>query len=430
MIDLRSYEKNPEVLRERLAKRGGEFNLDAVFSLLNQRRALILRVQSQQEARNAASQALQQVSAEIIEEKRLHLRTLSQELKNDEAALKELEDSIDDLALRLPNVPREDVPLGDNEHDNVVNRTILEPRHFDFPVRDHVSLGELTNTIDFERAAKISGARFAFLSGDLSRLNRALAQFFLDYHVEKGDLELSPPFMVHGQAMIGTGQLPKFAEDAFQVVNGDNPYYLIPTAEVPLTNFYANEILDENQLPLRLVAYSPCFRAEAGAAGRDTRGLIRQHQFEKVEMVRFCTESQANSELEAMVARASDLLTQLNLPHRVMTLCTGDLGFFAEKTFDLEVWLPAQNTYREISSCSAYNTYQSRRANIKYRPAPDELNKKGKAHFVYTLNGSGLPLGRTLVAIMENNQNTDGSFNIPEVLQRYMNGLKTISPAK
>lgn len=425
MIDLRSYEKNQEELRAQLAKRGQDFNLSEIFTLLNERRSLILRVQSQQEARNAASSALQNAVAEVIEEKRHQLRILSQELKNDEQSLKDLEAKIDALALLLPNIPRADVPMGKDEQDNVVARKVLEPKNFSFTIRDHVALSELNGGIDFERAAKVSGARFAFLRGDLSRLNRALANFFLDYHVAKGDTEMTPPFMVHESAMIGTGQLPKFEEDAFKVSNTEKPFYLIPTSEVPLTNYYAGEILEESVLPLRLCAYSPCFRAEAGAAGRDTRGLIRQHQFEKVEMVRFATEEQADGELEAMVARASDLLTQLELPHRVVTLCTGDLGFFSEKTYDLEVWLPGQNAYREISSCSVYNTYQARRANIKYR-GKDAAGKKGKPQYVYTLNGSGLPLGRTLVAIMENHQNSDGSINIPKALLPYMKGVEKI----
>lgn len=424
MIDLRSFEKNPQDLREQLAKRGQDFNLEEVFSLLKARRTLILRVQAQQEARNSASQALQSAAPEIIEERRHQLRILSQELKNDEQSLRELEAQIDAATLLLPNIPRADVPVGRDAHDNVEKKRVLEPRKFEFPVRDHVSIGELTQTIDFARAAKISGTRFAFLQGELSRLNRALANFFLDYHIKQGDTELTPPFMVHEQAMIGTGQLPKFKEDAFQI-NSENPYYLIPTAEVPVTNYFAEEILEESKLPVRFCAYSPCFRAEAGAAGRDTRGLIRVHQFEKVEMVRFCTEEQADAELEAMVSRASDLLKQLELPHRIMTLCTGDLGFFAEKTYDLEVWLPAQNEYREISSCSVYNTYQARRAGIKYRPMQNDT-KKNKLRYVYTLNGSGLPLGRTIVAILENYQNADGSVNIPKVLLPYMNGLSKI----
>lgn len=427
MIDLRAFEKNPDDLRQKLLKRGNSFDLDEVFSLLKDRRNLISRVQAQQEARNIASQALRSASAELIEEQRHSLKNLSQELKSDEGALRELEEKIDGLCLKLPNIPRADVPFGIDESANVEKKKVLEPRVFDFAVRDHIALGELSETIDFERAAKVSGARFTFLRGEVSRLNRALANFFLDYHVERGDLEISPPFMVHEAAMVGTGQFPKLKDDTFQVANGDSPYFLIPTAEVPLTNYYANEILDESQLPLRLIAYSPCFRAEAGAAGRDTRGLIRQHQFEKVEMVRFATEDQADAELEAMVARASDLLSRLELPHRVVTLCSGDLGFFSEKTYDLEVWLPGQNCYREISSCSVYNTYQSRRANIKYRPVQDASGKKSKPLFVHTLNGSGLPLGRTLVAILENHQNKDGSVSIPKALLPYMQGIEKIS---
>ena len=286
-----------------------------------------------------------------------------------------------------------------------------------------MALGEALDVLDFERAAKISGARFAFLKGALSRLNRALASFCLDYHTEKGDTELTPPYMVKESAMRGTGQFPKFTEDAFEVKDED-PYYLIPTAEVPVTNYHANDILDT--LPKRYFAYSPCFRAEAGSAGKDTRGLIRLHQFEKVEMVRFCHPDAAAAELDEMVGRASDILSKLDLPHRLVTLCSGDTGANAEKTVDIEVWIPAQNTYREISSCSTFGTFQARRAKIRHRPAV-EGGKKAKPELVATLNGSGLPLGRTLVAIMENHQNADGSITIPEALRPYMGGQEVIS---
>ncbi|HXW59942.1 MAG TPA: serine--tRNA ligase, partial [Myxococcota bacterium] len=303
---------------------------------------------------------------------------------------------------------------------NVVVKEVLKKPSFAFSPRDHLELGTMTDTIDMSRAAKISGARFAFLKGAGAKLNRALLQFFCDFHVERGDCELTPPYMVREHAMVGAGTFPKFKEDAFKVVPaGDEPYYLIPTAEVPVTNYFADEILDEESLPLRFCAYSPCFRAEAGAAGKDTRGLVRLHQFEKVEMVRFAKPEQAMAELNLMVERASLLLSLLQLPHRIVELCGGDLGFHAEKTFDLEVFLPGQNAFREISSCSSFGSFQARRAKIRMKSA-------GKIEPIVTLNGSGLPLGRTLVAIYENHQQADGSIRIPEVLWPFMGNERLI----
>jgi seryl-tRNA synthetase len=304
---------------------------------------------------------------------------------------------------------------------------VLEPRAFDFPPKDHTDLGAALDVLDAARAAKVSGARFAFLKGDGARLSRAIATFMLDFHRERGDVELAPPLLVNAATMTGTGQLPKFEEDLFKVPReGQEPLYLIPTAEVPLTNYFADEIIEEEQLPARFVAWTPCFRAEAGAAGRDTRGLIRQHQFDKVEMVRFATPEQADDELEAMVQRASEILSALELPHRVVLLCAGDMGATAEKTYDLEVWLPSQGTYREISSCSSCGSYQARRAKIRFRPRGEGDDRK-KPRPLVTLNGSGLAVGRTWLAVLENHQQADGSVRVPAPLWPYLGGLEALT---
>ena len=395
------------------------------MTLFKKRRELILALEELKKKRNEINNLLKSASASEIEKRREEMRELSSEVKIGDQELAKLETELNNLSLMIPNFPRDDVPEGKNEHDNIVLKEVLIKRHFDFPIRDHVELGLLTDTIDMSRAAKVAGARFAFLKGLGSRLNRALMQFFCDYHVALGDCELTPPYMVREQAMIGVGAFPKFVEDAFKVIaEGAEPYYLIPTAEVPVTNYLADEIIDEANLPLRFCAYSACFRAEAGAAGKDTRGLIRLHQFEKVEMVRFAKPEQALAELDLMVARASDLLTKLELPHRIMSLCTGDLGFHSEKTIDLEVFLPGQDAFREVASCSSFGSFQARRAKIRMR------NAQGKPEPLVTLNGSGLPLGRTLVAIYENYQQEDGSIRIPDVLKPYMGGHSVIGLKK
>ena len=427
VLDLKALEKDPQAFEEKLKRRGQVAGLSELLELISSRKSLIVESQKQQEALNLASKALGQASKEEIEQKRAELKALSHAIKEREVRLKEVEEQLEAIALTIPNVPRDDVPFGKSEEDNVEVRKVLTPRVFDFPVRDHVEIGERAGIFDFARAAKVSGSRFAFLQGAGSRLNRALLQFLTDYHVDHGDTELTPPYLVRAHAMVGTGQLPKFKEDAFEVpAHQGESFYLIPTAEVPVTNFLADEIIDEAELPKRYCAYSACFRAEAGAAGKDTRGLIRQHQFEKVEMVRFATPKQANDELEAMVQRASDMLTLLELPHRVIVLCTGDMGFQSEKTYDIEVWLPGQGCYREISSCSAFGSFQARRARIRYRPTPAHAGDKPKPEPLVTLNGSGLPLGRTLVAILENHQQADGSVLIPKALHPYMRGMTQI----
>ncbi len=424
MHDLKWMEANLDEAKKILAQRGGTPSLDHLADLFKQRRVLILASEEMKRQRNEVNNHLRTADKSEIDQRRHEMRELSAKVKTSEQDLAEIEAQMSGLALLVPNFPREDVPVGTSEHDNVVLKSIGNKPVFSFKPRDHIELGQLTDTIDMARAAKISGARFAFLKGAGSRLNRALMQFFCDYHTDKGDIELTPPYMVREQAMIGTGSFPKFVEDAFKVVQeGQEPYYLIPTAEVPVTNYLSDEIIDEERLPLRYCAYSACFRAEAGAAGKDTKGMIRLHQFEKVEMLRFAKADQAMAELNLMVERASDLLSLLELPHRVIELCTGDLGFHSEKTFDLEVYLPGQDAYREISSCSSFGSFQARRAKIRLRP------KDGKPEPLVTLNGSGLPLGRSLVAIYENHQQADGSIKIPRVLQKYMGGQTLIKLA-
>lgn len=425
MNDLKWIEAHSDEAKRLLKKRGDSFDIDKVLALFQERRKLILSAEELKKKRNEINDQLKVADKSAIEKRRDEMKALSLDIKESEKALAKVEEELLSLSLYIPNLPLEDVPEGKDAHDNVVVKTVGHIPQFSFNVKDHVELGLLTDTIDFARAAKISGARFVFLKGIGARLNRALMNFFCDFHLERGDLELAPPFMVRTQAMVGTGQFPKFVDQAFKVVKEDDePYYLIPTAEAPVTNFLADEIIDEAQLPLRYCAYSPCFRSEAGAAGQDTRGLIRMHQFEKVEMVRFAKPEQAMMELDLMVERASTMLSLLGLPHRVVELCSGDLGFHSEKTYDLEVYLPGQKTYREISSCSSFGSFQARRAKIRMR------NSQGKIEPLVTLNGSGLPLGRTLVALYENHQQADGSIVIPEVLQPFMGGIKVIEPQK
>lgn len=428
MLDLKALEKDPEGFAKRLQRRGEIAGLSELVELIAKRKSVVQAAQIEQELLNAKSKALGKASKDEIEQCRTELRELSQRVKDKETELKDVELKLEQLAATIPNVPRDDVPMGTSDADNLEIKRIGAPRAFHFTPRDHVEIGQLTGTIDLQRAAKISGSRFVFLRRAASKLNRALIQYFLDFHSNHGDEELVPPYLVKAQAMYGTGQFPKFAEDVFHVpVPNADSLYLIPTAETSVTGFFADEILEEHQLPARFCAYSACFRSEAGSAGRDTRGIIRMHQFEKVEMVRFATPEQADDELERMVERASAILTSLDLPHRVMCLCTGDTGFSSEKTYDIEVWLPGQNTYREISSCSVFGSFQARRSNIRYRPLSEPgSNKKPKPEFLVTLNGSGLPLSRTIVAIMENHQQEDGSFTIPKVLRPYMGGMSKV----
>src|SRR5262249_1916893 len=357
-----------------------------------------------------------------IEALRDELRSLSQNIREKEGRLKTLEEELEKILLLLPNLPDPMVPVGSSPEDNRVERTWGHKPDFDFTPKQHFELGEQLGGLDFERAAKVSGSRFAFYKGQLARLERALITFMLDVHSSRGYAELIPPYLVNRAAMIGTGQLPKFEEDAFKTA-GATEYFLIPTAEVPLTNYHREEILEGDRLPLKYCAFSPCFRAEAGAAGKDTRGLIRQHQFHKVELVKFCAPERSDDELEGLTADAEEILRRLDLHYRVVSLCTADLGFSATKTYDVEVWLPGQSCYREISSCSNCGDFQARRAQIRFRRAKGE-----KPQLCHTLNGSGLAVGRTLIAILENNQRANGAVAIPAALVSYMGGVKQIAP--
>ena len=407
--------------RSALKNRGAKIDLDRFLQLDSERRQTIARVESLKNQRNVASQEIatlkknkQDASAQIEAMKRV-----GDEIKELDARLGDIEEELRAIELDLPNVPHETVPVGPDESANRVERTWGEKPQFDFQPKAHWDIGEALGILDFDRAAKITGARFSLITGSGARLNRALIDFFLDQNTSRGYREVVPPFMVNADSLRGTGQLPKFEQDLFKLTDRD--YYLIPTAEVPVTNMHREETLDADSLPRLYTAYSPCFRSEAGSYGKDTRGLIRQHQFEKVEIVKFVMPDESWNELERLTADAESLLQALGLHYRVVALSTGDLGFHSAKTYDLEVWLPGQNTYREISSCSNFVDFQARRANIRYRTA------EKKSGFVHTLNGSALPVGRTLVAILENFQDGDGSVRIPPVLQPYMRGLARIS---
>ncbi|MBZ4687610.1 MAG: seryl-tRNA synthetase [Clostridia bacterium] len=421
MLDLKFVRANPETVKEGLKKRGISVSLDEFLKLDEKRRSLLTEVEELKSKRNTVSEKIGEMkkagedASKMIEE----MRQVGDQIKELDAQVKEVEEKMENELLSIPNIPHESVPFGESDEDNEEVRRWGEPRKFDFEPKAHWEIGEKFDILDFERGAKVAGARFTFYKGLGAALERACINFMLDLHTrEHGYVELFPPFMVNSGAMIGTGQLPKFAEDMFKIENSD--YWLIPTAEVPVTNIYGGEVLKEDQLPIYHCAYSACFRAEAGAHGRDTRGLIRQHQFNKVELVKFSKPEDSYEELEKLTANAEKVLQLLELPYRVVTLCGGDLGFSAAKTYDIEVWLPSFNAYREISSCSNFEDYQARRANIKYKP------KKGKASYVHTLNGSGLAVGRTVSAILENYQEADGSIIIPKLLRPYLGGLEKI----
>ncbi len=416
MLAIKFVRDHGEALRRALADRHSDFDLDRVLALDDGRRRILQELEALRSRRNQISKEVGQAkraggdASALVEE----MGGVGERIKALEAELKEVEPALDDRLLRIPNVPHASVPVGQSSDDNPVVRTWGEPRVFDFAPRPHWEVGEGLGILDFERAAKIAGARFVVLKGAGARLERALIQFMLDLHTgAHGYTEVWTPFMVNSRAMAGTGQLPKFEEDLFKLQGTD--YFLVPTAEVPVTNLHLDEVLREEDLPVRYTAYTPCFRAEAGAAGRDTRGMIRQHQFDKVELVRFAHPDRSYEELETLTANAEEVLKQLGLPYRVVSLCTGDLGFSSAKTYDLEVWLPSQGAYREISSCSNFEDFQARRANIRYKPA----GGKG-TELVHTLNGSALAVGRTLVAILENYQQADGSVLVPEALRRYV----------
>lgn len=419
MLDLKRIRNNPEEIKALLANRGEDFDvtcIDEVVALDEKRRAILVDVEALKSKRN-------QVSAEIPKRKKAgedvtavmaEMRAIGDKIKADDAKVSEIDEKINYIMLRIPNIPNPQVPDGETDEDNVEIKVWGDKTKFDFEPKAHWDLGTDLKILDFERAGKTTGSRFTFYKGAGARLERAIINYFLDKHVfDNGYTEILPPYMVNRESMTGTGQLPKFEEDAFKIEN--NGFFLIPTAEVPVTNFYKNEVLSGEELPIKHVAYSACFRAEAGSAGRDTRGLIRQHQFNKVELVKFCKPEQSYEELDKLVKDAESVLQGLEIPYRIVRICKGDLGFTAALKYDIEVWMPSYNRYVEISSCSNFEDFQARRANIKYRENP-----KDKPQFVHTLNGSGVAIGRTVAAILENYQQADGSIKIPEVLKAFM----------
>ncbi|MDP1838013.1 MAG: serine--tRNA ligase [Reyranella sp.] len=421
MHDIRFIRESPEAFDAGLKKRNLAPLSAALLEIDKRRRAAISESEGLQARRKALSQqiGIAKRKGEPAEALMAEVASLEEGLKRGEAEAARLDEELTHRLEVLPNLPADDVPLGADEHGNVEIRRFGNQRNFSFQPKDHVALGEALGEMDFAQAAKISGSRFVFLKGRLARLERAITQFMLDLHTEvNGYTEIDPPMLVKDTAVYGVGQLPKFAEDMFRT---DNGFWLIPTAEVSLTNLVNDVVLDEKELPLRFTAFTPCFRSEAGAAGKDTRGMIRQHQFPKVELVSITTPEQSEAEHLRMTAAAEEVLKRLDLAYRTLTLCGGDMGFSARKTYDLEVWLPGQNAYREISSCSNCGDFQARRMAARYRP------KEGKGtRFLHTLNGSGLAVGRTLVAVLENYQNEDGSVTIPEALRPYMRGVETI----
>jgi len=444
MLDLRFVREHPELVQAALEHKHVEADLPRILELDSRRRELLAAVETLKAERNRASERVSALRRELaslqsqLGTQAVHDRIVGAEgeiaelisatrssgalIDEQEATLREIDAELESLLLSLPNLPHASVPVGADEHDNVVVRTWGTPRMFDFPPKAHWDLGPALDILDFERAGKIAGSRFVVNKGSGALLERALINFMLDLHTRKhGYREIFPPFMVNTAAMTGTAQLPKFKQDMFHVENTD--YWLIPTAEVPVTNLYREEILAPGTLPVYHCAYSACFRAESGAAGKDTRGMIRVHQFNKVELVKFVAPETSYDELERLVNDAEEVLQLLGLPYRVVLLCTGDMSFASAKTYDLEVWLPGQNTYREISSCSNFEDFQARRANIRFR-----REARSKPEFVHTLNGSGLAVGRTAVAVIENYQQADGSVLVPEVLRPYMGGMERITP--
>lgn len=420
MLDIKLLREDPEMVRAALARRGGGIDLDAVLDVDGRRRKIIYEMEQLRARQNEASKEIgaRKKANEDASEAITAVQDIKDAIAGLEEQARESDEALRALVLTLPNLPDVSLPDGKDESANRVERHWGNPPLFSFEPKDHVELGESLGIVDFERAAKLSGSRFCLSRGAGARLERALINFMLDMHTrEHGYIEVLPPFMVNSESMQGTGQLPKFAEDLFRVGGGD--YWLIPTAEVPVTNIHRDEILRDGDLPVYYAAYTPCFRSEAGSYGKDTRGMIRLHQFNKVEMVKFTRPEESWDELEQLTANAEAVLQRLGLAYRVVTLCTGDLGFSAAKTYDIEVWLPGQNAYREISSCSNFTDFQARRANIRF--------KRGKKpEFVHTLNGSGLAVGRTVVALLENGQQEDGSVLLPEVLWPYMGGQQRI----
>jgi len=423
MLDPQLLRKDPDAVAARLKDRAFELDVDAYRQLEEQRKSVQIRTQKLQSERNTRSKEIGQAKAKGEDMQPLldAVSDLGEKLKAAEEELGDIQAQLEDMLLRIPNLLHESVPLGDDESANREERRWGEPAGFDFEVKDHMELATSLGGLDMETAAKLSGSRFAVLRGPLASMHRALIGFMVDLHLkEHGYEEVYVPYLVNPDCLVGTGQLPKFAEDLF-AVEGPPLRYLIPTAEVPVTNMVRESIIEADDLPLRYVCHTPCFRSEAGSYGKDTRGIIRMHQFEKVELVQIVRPQDSWDALEQLTAHAETVLQRLELPYRVVTLASGDTGFGAAKTYDIEVWLPGQQKYREISSCSNTETFQARRANIKYRP-----DGKGKAEHVHTLNGSGLAVGRTLIAILENNQQADGSVVIPEALRPFMGGLEII----
>ena len=426
MHDIKWIRDNAEAFDAALKKRGADAQSESLIALDEKRRAVIQRLQDMQARRNTASKeigaAMAQKNSELAEKLKAEVAEMKTSLPAAEEEERLISAELTDVLSRLPNIPLDDVPVGQDEHDNVVKHVIGQKPGWNHPAKEHYEIGEALGLMDFDRAAKLSGARFTVLTGPLARLERALGQFMLDLHTrEHGYTEVSSPLMVRDEAMYGTGQLPKFSEDLFKTTDGR---WLIPTAEVPLTNLVSGEILEQDKLPLRFTALTPSFRSEAGSAGRDTRGMLRQHQFWKCELVSITDAESSIAEHERMTECAEKVLKLLGLHFRTMTLCTGDMGFGARKTYDIEVWLPGQDTYREISSCSVCGDFQARRMNARYRGKDDKATK-----FVHTLNGSGIAVGRALIAVLENYQNEDGSVSVPDVLLPYMGGLTKIERA-
>ena len=428
MIDPKLLRQSAAEVAANLARRGYEFDADAYLALEERRKALQVETEQLQSERNASAKSIGKAKAqgEDIQPLLAAVKDLGERLEASENALQELQVQLRDIELGLPNLLSDDVPTGGSEEDNTEVRRWGEPPQLGFEARDHIELGESLGQLDFESASKISGARFAVMKGQLARLQRSLIQFMLDTHTgEHGYTEAYVPYLVKPPALLGTGQLPKFEEDQFKTTD-DPPFYLIPTAEVPVTNLAADVIFDADELPIRYVAHTPCFRSEAGSHGQDTRGMIRQHQFEKVELVQFVAPDASMAALDELTGHAEVILQRLELPYRVVVLCSGDIGFGSTKTYDIEVWLPGQDRYREISSCSNYNDFQARRMKARRRN-PDT----GKPELIHTLNGSGVAAGRALIAVMENYQQEDGSIRVPDVLLPYMGGIEVIAaPAR
>ncbi|MFZ7121285.1 MAG: serine--tRNA ligase [Eubacteriaceae bacterium] len=419
MLDIRRIRENPEEINELLARKG-KFDISPILKLDEDRRSILIEVEGMKANQNQVSKEIPKLKKQGIDCKELlvDMKKLSEEIKKQDDKLREIDENIKMKLLSIPNIPNQNVTIGKDENDNKVIRKWGTPKEFDFDIVPHWDIGTKLDILDFERAAKITGARFSIFKGNGARLERAIINFMLSTHSDKYT-ELSPPFMVNRDSMIGTGQLPKFEEDAFKL--SDKDLFLVPTAEVPVTNYFRDEILSEEEMPKYFTAYTPCFRKEAGSAGRDTRGLIRNHQFDKVELVKFVHPDTSYDELEMLTSDAERILQILNIPYRVIELCTGDLTFTSAKTYDIEVWMPSYGRYVEISSCSNFEDYQARRSNIRFR---DKVTKKNR--FVHTLNGSGLAVGRTFAAILENFQQEDGSVVIPEILTPFMGGLTKI----